>query len=129
MWRSININKQNVKADTGRAMLIACPHNSDYDGWCFWHPSKLIRAGRHRNALSLSYTEEFEFTLKKYGKGKHNSKEVLDEDCIDFEEFEAMFGVMNDNIKAPDFVNDFETHKPEQLEAEDVKALAELVDE
>lgn len=124
MWKSININKQNVKADTGSAMLIACPHNSSYDGWCFWHPAKLIRAGRHRNALSLSYTEEFEFTLKKY---KKNSYEVIDEDCIDYEEFEIMFGVMDDKITAPN--NDFETHKPGQLEAENVEVLAELKDE
>lgn len=129
MWRQININNQNIKAETDRAVLFACPHNSRYDGWAFWHPSKLVRRGRHKNAVSVSYTEEFTFVLKKYGKGKYNKNQVLDEDEIDFEEFEEMFGVMNDNIKAPDYKSDFETHKPEQLEAEAVEALEELKDE
>lgn len=129
MWRQININKQNIKAETSRAKLIACPHNSRYKGYCFWHPAKLIRSGRHSNALSLSYTEDFSFNLIKYGKGKTNSREIIAEDEVDFEEFEEMFGVMNDNIKAPNYMIDFETHKPEQLEADAVEVLEELKDE
>ena len=129
MWRNININKQNIKAETARAKLIACPHNSRYNGYCFWHPAKLIRSGRHSNALSLSYTEDFSFNLIKYGKGKTNYKDIIAEEDIDFEEFEEMFGVMNENIKAPNYMTDFETHKPKQLEAEVVEALEELKDE
>ena len=102
MWKSLNINKQNIRAETDRAVLIACPHRSEYDGYCFWHSSKLVREGRHSGAVSVSYTEEFSFRLKKYGKGKYNSREVIDEQTIGYDEFEEIFGVMDDNISAPD---------------------------
>lgn len=128
MWKSVNINKQNIKAETGRAVLIACPHNSDFDGYSFWHPSKLVRDGRHSNAVSVSYTEEFTFRLKKYGKGRYNSHEVIDEVQLGYDEFEEVFGVMNDNISAPQFKNDYETHKPELVEAVKTEADASLID-
>lgn len=98
MWKNININKQNVKAETAKAVLIQMPHNSDYDGFCFWHPAKLVRTGRNSNAVSIGYTEEFTFKLIKYGKGKWNSKEIISKKTIDVEEFEEAFGVMDENI-------------------------------
>lgn len=114
MWKNININKQNVKFDTGRAVLIAMPHSSDYDGFSFWHPSKLVREGRHSNALSIGYTDDFNFKLVKYGKGKYNSRDIIDEQEISVEEFEEAFGVMNENITSPKtkINNEYETHKP-----------------
>ena len=129
MWNSININKQNIIAETSSAVLIACPHNSDYDGYSFWFPSKLVREGRHRNAISISYNEDFTFYLKKYGKGKHNSRSVIDEAQLAFDELEEVFGVMDHNITAPEFKNEFETHKPVVLEVEEIDVLEELKDE
>ena len=118
MWRSININLQNIKAETDKATLIACPHNSRYDGYCFWHTNKLVRNGTQKNSISISYTEEFDFKLMKY-KGK----EVVDEVAVDYEEIEYIFRHMNTKK------NDFETHKPKQLVAENIGALEELRDE
>ena len=125
-WKTIQINKQNVKRDTGRAVLIAMPHKSDYDGFEFWHPAKLIRNGSHSYALSLSYTNEFVFKLKRISQ---KTFKVLDEKEISAEEFEEAFGVMNENIIPSKEQNPFETHKPEQLEAEETQALDELKDE
>lgn len=58
-WKSIQINKQNIKAETSNAMLIAMPHNSLYDGFVFWHSTKLIREGKNSNAISVSYNDGF----------------------------------------------------------------------
>ena len=127
-WKLIQINKQNIKTDTGRAVLIACPHKSKYDGYCFWHPSKLVREGRHGGAVSIGYTEDFSFKLKKYGKGKYNGNEVIDEVEIGCSEFEAIFGVMDDNISAKQQKNEFETHKPQSLDAEKTEADDSLID-
>lgn len=124
MWRSFNINKQNIKAETEKSVLIACPHNSDYDGYCFWHPAKLVRDGRNSNAVSISYTEDFDFYLKKYNK-KH---EVIDECRLGYDELEIVFEVMNENITSRVY-NDYETFKPKQLEAKKVEVLAELRDD
>lgn len=119
MWKNININKQNIKHETARAILINCPHYSDYDGYSFWHPLKLVRSGRHSNDISIGYTEEFTFKLMKDGR----------EIVIDSEEFEEIFQVMNENITAKQHSYIYETHKPEQLKAEATEALEELRDE
>lgn len=128
MWRSININKQNIKAETGNAILIACPHNSEYDGYCFWHSAKLVREGRHGGAVSISYTEDFVFNLKKYGKGKYNSRELINEVQLRYDELEEVFGVINENISAPEYKSDYETHKPAKVEAVARPADESLVD-
>lgn len=101
MWKNININKQNIKYDTGNAVLINCPHKSQYNGFSFWHPSKFVKEGRNSNAVSICYNDEFKFKLIKYGKGKANRNNLLDQVIIDVEEFEEMFSVMNENIVSP----------------------------
>lgn len=101
MWKNININIQNIEYETGKATLIKMPNNSDYAGYKFWHPSKLIRPGRNSYAVSLGYTDDFLFRLFKNGNGKYNKKEILDEIEIDVEEFEEAFGIMDNSIQAP----------------------------
>ena len=105
------------------------PHSSSYDGYVFWHPSKLVRDGRNSASVSIGYNDEFKFHLKKYGKGKTNYKDVLDEVELDSSEFEEEFDIINENITAPTYKNDYETHKPTELKAEKVEALEELKDE
>lgn len=129
MWKNININNQNIKKETSRAILIAMPHSSDYDGWFFWHPLRLVHDGRHDYAVSIGYTDNFTFKLIKYGKGKWNKHEIIDEITISVKEFEEAFNIMDENIKAPEFKSDFETHKPKELKAVKVEALEELKDE
>lgn len=128
MWKQININRQNIKTECEKAVLIQMPHNSDYDGYCFWHPSKLVRDGRNKNAISIGYTEEFEFKLIKYGKGKYNQKTILDEKKIDVEEFEASFGTMNDNIVVPkkDAESYLKVEEPKKLERK-INVVEELM--
>lgn len=88
MWKNQSFNKQNIKVETLKAVLIQMPHKSKYDGFSFWHPSKLVRKGSHSYEVSIGYTDDFVFKLKKYGKGKWNSNEVIEEIEITAEEFE-----------------------------------------
>lgn len=124
MWRKININKQNIKVDTGMAVLIACPHKSDFDGYTFWYPSRLVREGDHSNTISISYTEEFIFRLKKYGKGKYNSREVLDEVQLAYDEIEEVFKCMDDT----DDFGEPEIYTPAPLEPEHAEVDESLID-
>lgn len=128
MWKSININKQNIRTETGKAVLIACPHKSEFDGFAFWHPAKLVRVGRHRGAVSVSYTEDFTFYLKKYGQGRYNQYDVIDEVPVGADEIEEIFRVMDDNISAPNEKNPYETHKPAAVEAVKTEADASLIE-
>lgn len=100
-WKSISINIQNIKTRTDRAVLINCPNKSDYAGYSFWHPAKLVRSGKHSHAVSVSYTDDFTFKLVKYGSGKTSKFKVIAETAISAKEFEEMFGVMDENIIAP----------------------------
>ena len=101
MWQSININSQNIQAKTERATLIKMPNKSIYKDFVFWHPSKLIRSGRHSSALSLSFTEDFTFNLFKNGKGKTNFNKKIAEKSLTADEFSSIFSTMDSNIKAP----------------------------
>ena len=96
MWKSIEINKQNIETYTGKSVLIKMPNKSKYAGYKFWHPAKLVRYGSNSYARSVSYTDDFTFKLKKYGNGKYNKFDVINEVEISVEEFEEAFECMKD---------------------------------
>ena len=100
-WKNININKQNVEHQTGRAVLINMPNNSSYSGFKFWHPNKLVRQGRNKGSISIGYHDGFNFKLFKNGNGKYNKKEIIDSIEIDATEFEEELGVMDEGIVKP----------------------------
>ena len=119
MWKNIEINIQNIEYDSGKATLIKMPNKSKYGGYKFWHPSKLIRTGSNNYAARLGYTDEFTFKLKKYGNGKYNSNEVINEIEIDVEEFEEVFECMEDCTRAKQKEETYLiVEEPEKLEIE-----------
>lgn len=129
MWKNINVNIQNIVKDTGNATLFKCPNKSKYAGWVFWHPSKLVRKGKHSYAVSVGYTDDFVFHLKKMGQGKYNKSQVLETKDISAAEFAEMFGLMDDNIVEPKQKPVDTTHKPAEVEPVEVEAKEELKDE
>ena len=99
MWEKIRFNIQNIEKETDKAILIKLPKKSNYSGWVFWHPSKLVRLeGGKGYHYSFSFTEEFNFRLIKYGKGKYNKNEIIDEVNLDCEKIKEIFRVMDDVI-------------------------------
>lgn len=129
MWKEININSNLIKRETGKAVLIALPHSSGYNGYSFWFPSKLVTKGKNSSAVSLRYTDDFSFRFVKYGKGRYNRNEVIDEIPIAADEFEAIFETVDSNITSSAVKNPYETHKPKELAAEEVEVIEELKDE
>lgn len=127
-WKNINISKNLIKKYTNNAALISMPHNSEYNDYAFWYTLKLIRNGRNSVAISLSYTDDFTFTLKKCGKGRYNRCKIIDEKVIDVEEFENVFGIIDKNITKKEIKNPYETHKPQKEEITMVKVIDELKD-
>lgn len=123
MWKSIIFNAQNIKGYTEKAALINMPHSSKYDGWSFWHPKKLIRkAGGKGYFLSLAYTEDWRFTLKKGSQEKVVGPSEIEESFS--KGHKAMrFAIEQTKPYEP-------IHVPEKLELdEEVTVISDLLDD
>lgn len=93
MWERIQIESSLIETSTDSSVLINMPSKSEYKGFSFWHPAKCCRSiGKSAYLLQISFTKDFKFTLKKYGKGKFNWAQVLKEKTIDSEELKSAFG-------------------------------------
>lgn len=80
MWHKIKISVNSIEASTDKAVLIKMRRNSNYDGFVFWHPAKLVR--EEGKDYTFSFNDEFKFNLKKYGQGKWNSRDVVREETV-----------------------------------------------
>lgn len=118
-WKNIVISRDMIKAETPRSVLFYMPYNSEYKGYCFWHPAKVIRGDC--NFVSLGYTDEFVFRLKKYGQGRYNKGETIEELEITAEDFERAF---DGNPELEPLL-----YEPEPLEPENATAHPDLIDE
>ena len=90
-WIKCDLNAQNIKVKTEKAVLITMPHSSKFDGFQFWHPIKLVRRVGIGYFYTFSFTNEFEFKLKKMGQGRYNRSEVIDEKTISADEMIEAF--------------------------------------
>lgn len=91
IWKIVYSYRQNIEHETSRAVLVNLPHRSNYDGYRVWLPAKLVRSGRHSYECSFSFTDSFKFKLRKFGKGRYNSREVIDKVEVSAEEFAEQF--------------------------------------
>lgn len=118
MWKNIEINNQNIETDTGKSVLIKMPNKSKYAGYKFWYPSKLIKKGSNNYSVTLCYTNEFKFALKKYGNGKYNKFKVIDEITISAVELEEIFECMEDCTRAKSEETYLIVEEPNKIEKE-----------
>lgn len=102
-WEKIHLESNLLEGETTKAYLINMPKTSRYKGYSFWHPARCVSfVGKNRFLMQISFTEAFEFKLKKCGKGKFNFKDVLDEKILSVDEFKEVLGFSNevlDNLK------------------------------
>ena len=95
MWQKVYFNSQNIEHETAKAVLIKMPNKSAYAGYKFWHPSKLVREeGGKGYHCSFSFTEEFQFTIRKYGK----NRQITAEEVIGYTEMLVAFEQVNGQI-------------------------------
>lgn len=134
-WYKINFNVQNIETETGSATLIKMPSKSSYNGYKFWHPSKLVRyEGGKGYSQSFSFADTFTFKLFKNGKGKYNKYDVIDTVEIDYEEMLNAFdstnrGVTNSiNLEKEKKINKAIENK-QRLNNPDTKVLDDLKDD
>lgn len=125
MWKKIKVNVQNIKHETEKAVLIAMPHSSNYDGFTFWISKKLVRAGSHSYEVQVSINDDMTFNLKRTSE---KTRAVLEETTIGADEMieafgESHFDSRRDLPKPVEIV----THVPAPLEAEKVNANESLI--
>lgn len=84
-WNKVECQANCIIHSTGRADLIKIPTTN----WEFWHPSKLVRQyGKSGYMISISYTDDFTFNLKKKSK---SGKSIVEEIEISGSEFADYF--------------------------------------
>lgn len=123
-WRSFTVSTNNIEVSTVKAVLIKMPHKSDYDGFVFWHPAKLVREGDYLYSKKVSYTDDFEFRLFKKGNGRFNYNTKIAEKTISAAEMRNAMKMMEITKLDP-----YELHKPEIKEPVKADVLEELKDE
>ncbi|EKB56610.1 hypothetical protein HMPREF9699_01339 [Bergeyella zoohelcum ATCC 43767] len=98
-WDKIFINSQNIISETDRAFLIKMPNRSQYKGYAFWHPKKLVRLqGGKGYHITFSFTEDFEFRVILYGQGRFNSKTIIRQEYLTPNEMREAFGVVDKEV-------------------------------
>lgn len=123
-WKNIDINQNLVKMETECAVLIAMPHNSEFNGYKFWHSRKLVRDSRFDGKVSIGYTQDFVFRLKKYDNGICNSRGILDEIPLGANEIEIIFAKSANDTEP----QEPEIYTPPHIEPEGAKADESLID-
>ena len=110
MWNKIFFNAQSIQGETSSSVLIKMPNSSQYNGWCFWHPRKLVREqGGKGYHLSFSFSDEWAFNLKLYGRGKYNRQDIIREITLNVTEMKECYNVVNENV------NDFVAMETEKI--------------
>lgn len=134
MWYKVNFNALNIEYETEKATLIKMPRNSNYPGYCFWYPKKLVRENEIGKGyfLTFSFDETFKFKLQKFSNSKFK-KELLDEVILDYEEIQNEFEVGNETIEEiekqvkENEIITYEIIKPEKIEDKEVTIDSELI--
>ena len=94
MWENIYINSNNIIAETNKAFLIKMPNKSIFKGFQFWYAKKLCRLyGKNNFLISIAFTKDFRFKIKRMGKGQTTFNKVLSEKEIGVKEMKLAFNI------------------------------------
>lgn len=108
-WVNVNINKNQVKYDTGSASLIKLPGSEDK----IWVPNKCIREGAHRAALNVGFNEDWSYHAVR---GKTIKFEISGEDVIEAFRNMTVVGRQEDEIERYE-------HFPMRIKSKGVKQV------
>lgn len=139
MWDKIFFNTQSIQSETKSSVLIKMPNRSKYNGWVFWHPKKLVReqGGKGYHA-TFSFTENFVFKIKLYGKGKYNQMDIIRKVELSASEMKEIWCVIdecvNDSvvietkkiIEKETFEIIIEKHTPEKIDPVENNTIKDL---
>ena len=88
-WQHVIGNSNLIQYETGTSYLIKLP-KSDYKVWI---SKKLVTlSGKGGYRMRIGYLPHFTFKIFKNGKGRYNSREIIDEREITAKQFAEYFG-------------------------------------
>lgn len=94
MWKIIKINKNNIKTETEKSVLIKMPNSSNYKGYTFWHPSKLVIKNEYN--YSFIYNDNFSFKIFKTGRNFQKTSELN----LSQKQMVKAFGIINNELNS-----------------------------
>lgn len=131
-WKRLRVAVRHIEYNNGNRARLRMPHNSEYDGYIFWIPSKLIELNpmwteEGTRTCQILYTDEFKFKLKKLGYDRFDKLITVDEKEITPQELRKAF--TNINTEPTDREEPL-IHRPSKLEPlANVEPLEELLDD
>ena len=125
-WKNIDIDRKYIKVKTYRSALIQMPHDSDYDGYCFWHPITLIWRGWLTKDFSLRYHDDFKFRLFQETRDKYGKYKKINWRTVSAQEIISAF---ENSTEIPEHEIKPLVHVPPVLEPVKCEALDELKDD
>ena len=128
-WKEFYISQSNIEAESDRSILVKMPHNSDYDGYMFWHSRILVARGPVSYSVALTYHDKFIFRLFKSKRSKYGKYEKSEKIEVDAREVVEAFERVNEPFRPRPYKRPNEVHVPPVLEPEKHEALDELKDD
>ena len=115
MWKDITIEAGRVYA-LANSYKFYMPEGSEYEGYVFFHPAKLVQS--YGNTYTLTVREDWQFKLTKSEKNEAGVWETVGFLYLALDEFEAVMCAVP------------VLHTPPRLDPlEDVEPLEDLLDE
>ena len=125
MWNTLQIPEELVVVCTDKSIKIDMPGGGKYRGYNCWISRKIVHInvryiGEEKfYVYEIVYKDNFTFMLKKYGNGRYNKYEVIDEKEISAEVF---CEEINENAPPPLI------HTPIKLFPVKTEVIPELID-
>lgn len=106
VWNNVTIPSNLYVCQSEKSYKFKLPRHSLYGGYSIWVSKKLILF--FEGDYILLYKDNFTFRIIKYGKGKYNWKDILDEKEISAEELAETFGYVEPVIYKPPILEPLE---------------------
>lgn len=126
-WKDFEIDRNYIKAETYRSAKIQMPHDSDFDGYYFWHPQTLIWRPSRSTNIELHYHDDFKFRLFQEIRDKYGKYQKINWRTVSAQEIVSAFENSSE-IPEHEGLKPL-VHVPPVLEPEEREALDELRDD
>lgn len=99
-WTNLELYTNMVLHVSEKTALVAMPFKSEFKGYCFNHPARLVRKTKNPHLVNLSFSEEFVFNIFKRERNEDGIYVQVDERNLSAEEMRKILEPVDADIKA-----------------------------